>query len=101
MIKTKIEWSDSTWSPVTGCYHPCPYCYARSTANRFKGCDCAVGGETDENVVYLKERLTVTSKDGGNRSGGGSYGGSYDNSYQQPSGDFSEIPDDDAGELPF
>lgn len=30
-----------------------------------------------------------------------SYGGSYDNSYQQPSGDFSEIPDDDAGELPF
>ena len=64
MIKTKIEWSDSTWSPVTGCYHTCPYCYARSTANRFKGCDCAVGGETDENVVYLKERLTVTSKDG-------------------------------------
>lgn len=64
MIKTKIEWSDSTWSPVTGCYHTCPYCYARSTANRFKGCDCAASGETDENVVYLKERLTVTSKDG-------------------------------------
>ena len=42
-----------------------------------------------------------SNKDGGNRSGGGSYGGSYDNSYQQPSGDFSEIPDDDAGELPF
>ena len=42
-----------------------------------------------------------SNKDSGNRSGGGSYGGSYDNSYQQPSGDFSEIPDDDAGELPF
>ena len=42
-----------------------------------------------------------SNKDGGNRSGGGSYGGSYDNSYQQPSGDFSEIPDDDAGGLPF
>ena len=42
-----------------------------------------------------------SNKDGGNRSGGGSYGGSYDNSYQQPSGDFSEIPDDNAGELPF
>lgn len=42
-----------------------------------------------------------SNKDGGNRSGGGSYGGGYDNSYQQPSGDFSEIPDDDAGELPF
>lgn len=68
MIKTKIEWSDSTWSPVTGCYHTCPYCYARSTANRFKGCDCAAGGETDENVVYLEERLTVTSKDGVTRN---------------------------------
>lgn len=64
MEKSKIEWCDSTWNPVSGCYHPCPYCYARSTANRFKGCDCAAGGETDENVVYLKERLTVTSKDG-------------------------------------
>ena len=64
MEKSKIEWCDSTWNPLSGCYHPCPYCYARSTANRFKGCDCAVGGETDENVVYLKERLTVTSKDG-------------------------------------
>lgn len=42
-----------------------------------------------------------SNKDGGNRSGGGSYGSGYDNSYQQPSGDFSEIPDDDAGELPF
>ena len=42
-----------------------------------------------------------SNKDGGNRSGGGSYGGSYDNSYQQPSGDFSEIADDDAGELQF
>lgn len=59
MEKSKIEWCDSTWNPVSGCYHPCPYCYARSTANRFKGCDCAAGGETDENVVYLKERLTV------------------------------------------
>ena len=37
-----------------------------------------------------------SNKDGGNRSGGG-----YDNGYQQPSGDFSEIADDDAGELPF
>ena len=42
-----------------------------------------------------------SNKDGGNRSGGGSYGSGYDNSYQQPSGDFSEIADDDAGDLPF
>lgn len=42
-----------------------------------------------------------SSKDSGNRSGSGNYGGGYDNSYQQPSGDFSEIADDAADELPF
>jgi len=36
MEKTKIEWCDSTWNPVTGCLHGCEYCYARKIANRFK-----------------------------------------------------------------
>ena len=35
MNKTKIDWCDSTWNPVTGCLHGCEYCYARGTANRF------------------------------------------------------------------
>jgi protein gp37 len=35
MNKTKIEWADYTWSPVTGCWHGCSYCYARRIANRF------------------------------------------------------------------
>ena len=33
--KTKIDWCDSTWNPVTGCQHGCEYCYARGIANRF------------------------------------------------------------------
>lgn len=33
--KTKIDWCDSTWNPVTGCLHGCEYCYARAIANRF------------------------------------------------------------------
>lgn len=33
--KTKIDWCDSTWNPVTGCEHGCPYCYARIIAKRF------------------------------------------------------------------
>lgn len=37
--KTKIDWCDSTWNPVTGCLHGCEYCYARGIANRFAGCD--------------------------------------------------------------
>ena len=35
--KTKIEWCDRTWNPVTGCLHGCSYCYARKIAERFKG----------------------------------------------------------------
>ena len=41
-----------------------------------------------------------SSKGSGNQSEGGNYGG-YGNNYQQGGGDFSEIDDDDAGELPF
>jgi len=36
MQKTKIEYCDYTWNPVTGCLHGCPYCYARAIAHRFK-----------------------------------------------------------------
>ena len=35
MEKTKIDWADSTWNPVTGCYHKCEYCYAQQIAARF------------------------------------------------------------------
>lgn len=37
MDKTKIDWCDSTWNPVTGCLHGCEYCYARGIAKRFGG----------------------------------------------------------------
>ena len=35
MQKSKIEWCDSTWNPVTGCYNGCGYCYAKGIARRF------------------------------------------------------------------
>ena len=44
MNRTKIEWSDYSWNPVTGCWGPggtaekpnrCHYCYAQKVANRF------------------------------------------------------------------
>lgn len=34
--KTKIDWADATWNPVTGCLHGCEYCYARRIAERFE-----------------------------------------------------------------
>lgn len=60
--KTKIDWCDSTWNPVTGCLHGCEYCYARRIAERFEAreiydpeCQCK---------RYLIERgmLTGTGK---------------------------------------
>jgi len=35
MNKTKIEWCDMTWNPVTGCLNNCEYCYARKIAKHF------------------------------------------------------------------
>lgn len=37
MNKTKIEWCDYTWNPITGCTNGCEYCYARKIAMRFDG----------------------------------------------------------------
>ena len=37
MNKTKIDWCDMTWNPVTGCLHNCPYCYAKKISMRFTG----------------------------------------------------------------
>lgn len=37
MNKSKIEWCDHTWNPITGCRHNCSYCYARRMTARFAG----------------------------------------------------------------
>ena len=54
MNKTKIEWCDSTWNPVTGCYYNCEYCYARGIAKRF-----SAGGEkwTDEKLFVVDKKI--------------------------------------------
>lgn len=52
MNKTKIEWCDSTWNPVTGCLHNCPYCYARKIANRFgQNTDIEFNPETTVDLI--------------------------------------------------
>ncbi len=50
MNKTKIDWADMSWNPVTGCLHNCPYCYARSIAQRFKG-----GGYGIEKGMFISK----------------------------------------------
>jgi len=35
MNRTKIEWTDYSWNPITGCLHGCWYCYAKKLFTRF------------------------------------------------------------------
>ena len=65
MDKTKIDWCDMSWNPITGCRHGCEYCYARRMAERFGGYDDDKGGITTQNPLRraeLHEPLTVTRK---------------------------------------
>ncbi len=50
MYKTKIDWCDTSWNPVTGCLHGCEYCYARGIAERFGS--------------HLRGETTVMKEDG-------------------------------------
>lgn len=74
MEKTRIEWADSSWNPISGCRNNCAYCYARGTANRFKGCDASPDGTSPAKIVELTERLPVTNMDGVTRNAAYPYG---------------------------
>ena len=66
MDKTKIDWCDMSWNPITGCKHGCTYCYARRIAERFGGYD-GNGGITTFNPLKraeLSQPLTVTRENG-------------------------------------
>lgn len=51
MNKTKIDWCDSTWNPVTGCLHGCKYCYARGIAKRFGGWTDSDGDTYHDEII--------------------------------------------------
>lgn len=57
MIKTKIEWCDSTWNPVTGCLHGCEYCYARKMACRFGSKLPDFSGYSGKGLYCLDNRI--------------------------------------------
>ncbi len=60
MEKTKIDWCDSTWNPVTGCLHGCEYCYARGIATRFGGhMDLDYFLKMEENPEIKNEKIHV------------------------------------------
>ena len=69
MNKTKIDWCDSTWNPVTGCLHGCEYCYARGIANRFAHFELPHLTEDGvfKGINDLEKPITTECKDGKSR----------------------------------
>ena len=57
MQKTKIDWCDSTWNPVTGCYHNCEYCYAKGIAHRF-----GAGWETSSGNLPILDSVAISTR---------------------------------------
>lgn len=60
--KTKIDWCDASWNPVTGCLHGCEYCYARRIAERFGGFGFSTNTEISKElaegkIVYVPAAL--------------------------------------------
>lgn len=64
MIKTKIDWCNSTYNPISGCKHHCEYCYARRIAERFAGCTMAPHGITSASIITIHERMHSIDKNG-------------------------------------
>lgn len=63
MNKTKIEWADATFNPVTGCLHGCEYCYARMIAERFSTADkwnSFIGGHPIGKIHELEEPAIIS-----------------------------------------
>ena len=58
MNRSKIEWCDHTWNPITGCRHDCKYCYARRMTARF-------AGDVRLNLMAKKDYSVVPAADGG------------------------------------
>lgn len=58
MNRSKIEWCDHTWNPITGCRGSCHYCYARTMTKRF-------AGDVRLNLMAKKDFRTQEARGGG------------------------------------
>lgn len=69
---TKIDWCDTSWNPITGCYHDCEYCYARGIANRFGGHNLDPVGDSvtvydacaEKLIFEIENQLSIVNEKG-------------------------------------
>lgn len=57
MNRSRIEWCDHTWNPITGCRHNCSYCYAQRLTKRFSG-------DVRLNIMAKKDYRMQPARDG-------------------------------------
>ena len=71
--KTKIDWCDASYSPITGCFNGCKYCYAKRIAERFAGFDTnneenrrsySIVGYRGHNLYGVSHPMTRITKEG-------------------------------------
>ena len=60
MNRTRIDWCNFSWNPVTGCLHNCNFCYARNIAYRFTpknklGHDCTQPSRRLHEIRYKSQ----------------------------------------------
>lgn len=60
MNRSRIEWCDYTWNPITGCRHGCEYCYAKRLSARFTG-------DIRLNLMAKQDYSTQDAPDGSGR----------------------------------
>jgi len=65
MNKSRIEWCDHSWNPITGCNHSCEYCYAKGITRRFSG-DVRLNMSDDrcrqEDGIYVLDEPFATDR---------------------------------------
>lgn len=59
MNKTKIDWADYTWNPVTGCLNTCEYCYAGKMQELLY--DLKMAFEKEKPVVIVERESVCNS----------------------------------------
>lgn len=57
MINSRIDWTDDSFNPISGCLHGCEYCYARDIDHRFGGWTDSDGDMHHDEILKNESRI--------------------------------------------
>lgn len=62
MINSRIDWTDDSFNPISGCLHGCEYCYARDIAHRFGGWTDSDGDMHHDEIFKNESKIRELDK---------------------------------------